>query len=78
MPGPRKFTYLSIEPLERLLGFPTANEIGRPAGATRCTVQQWRQRGLSVYAADRVATAHGFHPTEIWGDQFYTAQGARA
>ena len=35
-------------------------------GVSRDTVQNWRRRGLDPWQADRLATAAGFHPCQVW------------
>lgn len=33
----------------------------------------WRTRGLSMSQADELATELGFHPTEVWGQDWEEA-----
>ena len=58
--GPR----FPMQPLERLLGRPTAREISDQVGAKWATVRQWRHRGLSFWQADEIAT--GLRADEVW------------
>lgn len=37
----------------------------------RNMAQRALKDGFSVYAADRWAVKYGYHPYEIWGDDFY-------
>ncbi len=36
------------------------------------TVRRWRTNGLTIENADQAAVLAGFHPSEVWGDRFYT------
>lgn len=62
--GPR----FPLAPLEARLGNPTAREFGLRVGAGRDTVQKWRERGLSFWQADTVATQFGMRADEVWPD----------
>ncbi len=37
----------------------------------RDSIRHYRQRGLNVYAADRLACKLGYHPTYFWGDDYF-------
>lgn len=58
--------------LERLVAVqvgpePTARKIGQAIGASRDYVAQLRhRRRISAAVADRLATAAGYHPAEVW------------
>jgi hypothetical protein len=39
-------------------------------------VQRARSEGLTVWLADRWAVAAGYHPGEIWGDDWWNASEA--
>ena len=32
---------------------------------------QWQREGISIYAADKICCARGFHPVEIYGDDWF-------
>lgn len=36
------------------------------------TVNQWLQNGIELFAADRWCIKLGYHPSQIWGSDFYT------
>ena len=36
------------------------------------TVNQWLQNGIELFAADRWCIRLGYHPSQIWGSDFYT------
>lgn len=37
----------------------------------RDSIRHYRQRGLNVFAADRLACKLGYHPTYFWGDDYF-------
>jgi hypothetical protein len=37
----------------------------------RDSLRHYRERGLNVYAADRLACKLGYHPTYFWGDDYF-------
>ena len=37
----------------------------------RDSIRHYRERGLNVYAADRLACKLGYHPTYFWGDDYF-------
>jgi transposase-like protein len=41
-------------------------ELARRLGVTAESVYRWRDRGLTVWAADRAACRAGFHPAIVW------------
>lgn len=34
-------------------------------------ISKWSRFGIDIYAADRWCVKMGYHPTEIWGQDFY-------
>lgn len=34
-------------------------------------ISRWREKGISIYAADKWSIKLGYHPYEIWGQDFY-------
>lgn len=44
---------------------------GRVTSAGSNNVSKWRRYGMDIFAADRWAVKFGYHPYEIWGDDFY-------
>lgn len=44
---------------------------GRITSIKTSATHKWKTRGLSVYLADRWAVKLGYHPYEIWGNEFY-------
>lgn len=63
-----------VTPTERLgTGHPTTRDL---AEALRCwprSIERWRQRGIPVGEADRLATMLGHHPHAIWGNEWCDA-----
>lgn len=39
-------------------------------GHDEAQVYRWRQTGLRLHDADRLATRLGVHPVELWGDEY--------
>lgn len=75
-------TYLPVEPLRRLAPKPIHDELGVERGglAAALTVAQERKyhRAVSVgrvtlAAADELSVAFGYHPAEVWGDEYWDA-----
>jgi hypothetical protein len=44
------------------------NHLAERVGVHHRQVLRWRDQGLNVYAADRVAVAMGLHPLLLWPD----------
>lgn len=44
--------------------------IARMCGVGEDTVQSWKRRGMDDRRADRVATALGAHPSDVWPDEW--------
>lgn len=40
------------------------------AVSNKC-LNRWVREGIELYNADRTCIKLGYHPTEIWGNQFY-------
>lgn len=40
--------------------------LARALGRDRAQVGKWRQRGVTLDSADRIAVALGLHPVEVW------------
>lgn len=34
-------------------------------------ISKWTRKGIDIYAADRWCIRMGYHPSEIWGQDFY-------
>lgn len=43
----------------------------RLAALDSTTISKWRHGGIDVFAADRWSIRLGYHPLEIWGQDFY-------
>ena len=71
MPDRRRST-LSLVPLMIESGCFTAGDFGRQVGMSRSAVQRLKERGLSIYRADELATKLNIHPEAVWGSAFYT------
>ena len=57
---------LDCEPLVNKLA-----KDGRLHAVSRDTIKGWRNNGMNVFVADRWAVKLGYHPYEIWGNDFY-------
>jgi hypothetical protein len=44
---------------------------GRLAAVQSTDLWKWRTSGIDLWAADRWAIRLGYHPLEIWGQDFY-------
>lgn len=44
---------------------------GRDGGLEPTTLWRWKNNGMDVWVADRWACKLGYHPIEIWGQDFY-------
>jgi hypothetical protein len=44
---------------------------GRLEAVDNGRLSQWRRGGIDLYVADRWCIRLGYHPTEIWGQEFY-------
>ena len=44
---------------------------GRQNAVPSDKLHKWRTRGIEVFSADRWAIRLGYHPLEIWGQEFY-------
>lgn len=44
---------------------------GRITSIHTGVISKWRQYGLDIFQADRWAVKYGYHPYEIWGNDFY-------
>lgn len=43
-------------------------------GMSRPRILRWRKNGLDVRAADEVAVALGYHPGQIWPEQWWSVE----
>lgn len=59
----------AIDPLIDAAGGLT--ELARRVGATRSSIAHAMARGARPWTADRWACALGFHPCEVWGDDWW-------
>lgn len=64
-------TKLSIVELMERGGYATVNELGRVIGVRRHNLQRMKHDGVPITRADEFAVKCGFHPTEVWGDDYY-------
>lgn len=55
---------LPLEPLVARFG--GVSGLARALGRDRAQVGKWRQRGVTLDTADRIAVAVGLHPCEVW------------
>jgi hypothetical protein len=67
--------YFDPEPVLRLAGAGTDEEVGVRLGVSALTVCRWRNGrvcGMRVDVADRVARELGLHPSNVWGDDWWS------
>lgn len=60
-----------LHDLERLLGWPIVAELVEWTGHRPTTVQAWKTRGLSWEQADELACRFGYHPFDVWGEDWW-------
>ena len=53
-------------PVDALRGDTEISVLADKLGVAHGTVQRWRERGLTETNADRIATALGLHPWQLW------------
>lgn len=44
---------------------------GRTFAVASKTKSRWRDEGIELYSADKWSVSLGYHPIEIWGQDFY-------
>jgi lambda repressor-like predicted transcriptional regulator len=59
---------LPLEPLVRRYG--SVRALSEALSRDRAQVQKWRERGVTVLAADDLAVALGLHPVEVWPEWY--------
>jgi len=66
---------LSAEPLFSLIdGLELTNtQIGEALNIHRTTINKWREKGIPIYQADKVACWIGVLPSYIWGNQWWSS-----
>jgi hypothetical protein len=57
-----------LEPLVQRYG--NVSVLARALGLDRAQVARWRNGGLPIDSADRVAVAAGCHPAEVWPEWY--------
>ena len=70
----REYRVNRKKPVLMLDGEPLIDRLtrdGRITSIKTSATHKWRTRGMSVYLADRWAIKLGYHPVEIWGNDFY-------
>lgn len=68
-----RLTKLPLEPLMLAGRYATAGELGLVLDRTRSCIQRLKNDGVPIHRADQFAIACGFHPSEVWGDDYYQA-----
>lgn len=46
---------------------------GRLDAVENSTIASWRKSGIGIYSADKWCIRLGYHPIEIWGQDFYVS-----
>lgn len=59
---------LPLEPLVRRYG--SIQALAEALNRDRAQVQKWRERGVTILAADDIAVALGLHPVEVWPEWY--------
>jgi hypothetical protein len=58
-------------PLEPLVQrYENVSVLARALGCERTLVSKWRNHGLPLVSADRLAVSLGLHPVEVWPDWY--------
>lgn len=65
---------LPLEPLVARHG--GVSGLARALGRNRAQVGKWRQRGVTLDSADRIAVALGLHPVEVWPEWYAVCEEA--
>lgn len=60
-----------VAPLRAALHVTSDDELAIRCGVSSRTVYRLRGLGLTIDQADQWACAAGFHPFEIWGEEWY-------
>ena len=63
----------SFDPIDFHRGDTEISVIAAKIGVAHGTVQKWRERGMDEENADRVATALGLHPWQLWPEMLAVA-----
>jgi hypothetical protein len=53
--------------------YATVERLAEVCGVSPRAYARYRAEGMSARQADRAAVACGFHPTEVWGPDFWEA-----
>ena len=64
--GEVRFPFAPIEAVFRRRGIPIHDVMAN------ATVWRYRQTGIPLYAADRWACRLGYHPANLWGEDWWT------
>lgn len=64
----RALPRLPLEPLVRRYG--SVRALAEALHRDRAQVQKWRERGVTIHAADDLAVALGLHPVEVWPEWY--------
>lgn len=69
----RRQPRLPYEPFERKLKDPDYTDIqfAESLGVSRDVIRNWKKNGMLFYTADKVAINAGYHPSQIWGDDYW-------
>lgn len=63
---------LSVAPLETLVGGGCGVEVAARLGVHHRQLYRWRHQGLTWAQADILAVRAGVHPSQVWGDGWWT------
>lgn len=63
----------SFAPIDAHRGDTELSVLADKIGVAHGTVQKWRERGMEEHNADRVATALGLHPWQLWPEMLVVA-----
>ena len=72
----KRYRRLSDAVTVRLDGQPLIDRLtrdGRLNAVENSKISGWRKNGIGIYAADKWCIRLGYHPIEIWGQDFYVA-----
>ncbi len=72
----RKYRPLSDSVKIRLDAQPLIDRLtrdGRLNAVENSKISEWRKNGIGIYPADKWCIRLGYHPIEVWGQDFYVA-----
>lgn len=72
-PHARRDPELDLMTLARAAGFTNEHALGCQVGLSGSSLQDAKEKGLTIWAADRLAAMFEMHPFDVWGTRWYEA-----